>query len=139
MGTPSRPRKKGSGSSATDFNLKVSKNRGGYARDRIPTRGISVKQSQVPPVPTVRKRTPLLPGIAEALCASAALSYELEDMNIPPFTVSVDPIEGEWVLTLRGYDPGFDYYEGYKVRYVRSNHILNPLAKGVSRKPPPRR
>ena len=37
-------------------------------------------------------------------------------------------LEDRWILVVRGFDPGIDYYAGYEVRYIPSTLIRNPKA-----------
>lgn len=82
--------------------------------------------------PVVKISRPLIPNIHQALDAMAKLTKELNKIAINnQIAVSVDPDYelNSWVLTVRGYEPLFDEYLGYPIRYQPSSFVRNPLSK----------
>lgn len=98
---------------------------GGYAKKA--QREAAKAKPVVPRVPRPRPK-PLPPGLPQALAAMAELSRVLRDITSLVFSVSVDYLD-EWVLVVRGYEPAFDYFQGYTVKYIKSSLIRNPLTK----------
>lgn len=106
-----------------------SKVHAGYSKRH--TRAQPAKGDSVPAVIKPPPK-PLLPNIHQALDAMARLTRELNKRAGGQVAVSVDPdyAANTWVLTVRGFDPLFDEYAGYPVKYVPSSFIRNPLSKG---------
>lgn len=105
---------------------KASPRSGGYAKDRKPN--VSAKKNELTQPIVIKKRKPLPKGIADALRMMAILAQELDEMTTVPNTVSIDVVDDQWVLVVRGYEPPFDMYGGYPVKFINSAFIRNPLS-----------
>jgi hypothetical protein len=78
--------------------------------------------------PTVVPKKPLLPGIDKALMAMSALSNQLKSRQNGDYVVSIEPLDDQWALVVRGPNPHINYFSIYPVMWVKSNYVRNPRA-----------
>jgi hypothetical protein len=105
---------------------KLSKAIGGYAKRK--QQPIEKTKTEISTKP-VKPPQPLPEGVGKALTAMAHLSRHLKPIVKVAYTVSIDVINSEWVLVVRGWKPDFDYYMGYPVKHIPSQFIRNPMSK----------
>ncbi len=91
------------------------------------------KQEKLKPIAVEKTKKPeapkIPPGVKEILTTMSQLNIEISKITKEPYTVSIDLENGEWVLIVRGWEPYFDYYSGYKVKHIKSSLVKNPLIK----------
>ncbi len=100
-----------------------------YAKNKLKP----VSSKPVSKVVSKPKGRPLVPGLYEALSAMSLLNAHLEPIATDYYNVSVDMLEDKWILVVRGWKPGLDYFLGYEVKHIPSTLIRNPkstLGKG---------
>ncbi len=91
-----------------------------YAKHRKKERSsASIAVPKEKPRSTARK---LLPGCVDALRAMSALSQELKQrVRHNAYTVSIEMMSDHWALTVRGVDPGIEWYMDHPVHYIESS------------------
>ncbi len=78
-------------------------------------------------VPVVEApKVPIPEGISVALTLMGELNKDISQITTQPYAVSIEVEKGEWILIVRGYEPPFSYYSGYKVKYKPSNSVKSP-------------
>lgn len=98
---------------------------GGYVRRDKPKAVEPVEAKKREP----RKRVPIPPGLREAIQAKEQLELEIEGYTRMAFTVTVDMENQEWFLTVRGWEPFFEYWGGYRIKFQPSHLVRNPLSR----------
>ena len=106
---------------------------GGYSKKRAQKLRSMQEVTAPPPKEPVPEAPKVPPGIKDVLTIMGKLNRDISELTDTPYTVSIDLENGEWVLIVRGWEPLFEYYAGYKVRYVKSTFVRNPLANPMRR------